>query len=298
MHFSFLEDIETLINPQKIVQIKEIASEMKRRLERDGKEAEIKANRSFVIVQFQKCVEENKAKLIDCFLKNVIYKRNEEIKAELQSIKDKMDRKYRLIVEINGQDPKLIQDFLVTYVRGMSRFKELGDAVRNQTGMAATDLVVKKYLHGVEEIFESVKRCVKAKFDEASQAEKTSECAKNSGVLSVERALSKKESTSRIEEYDSPLSDEDEEDCKIIKVVSKKTPSRWTEKKTLRGQEKGPPTQKKIKYNTAQKALVSKTAEESKLNSRVGEMDTEHKKSGRLSPLKCIWLIYFIIAND
>ncbi len=61
MHFSFLKDIETLINPQKIIQIKEIASEMKRRLERDAKEAEIKANPTSVIVKFKKCVQENKA---------------------------------------------------------------------------------------------------------------------------------------------------------------------------------------------------------------------------------------------
>lgn len=290
MHFSFLEDIETLINPQKIIQIKEIASEMKRRLERDAKEAAIIANPSSMLVQFQKCVEENKAKLMDCFLKNVITQKNEEVKAELKSIKDKLDRKYRLIVETNGQDSKIMQDFLLTYVRGMTRFKELADAIK--TGTVGTDVIAKKYLQGVEEIFESVRRFTKVKFEEVSSVGKTPESQKKPRSLASE-IESKKESTCRIEEY---YSDEDDEDCKIIGVTPpKKAGNKWTRRENLLLRDKEPPRQKKVKYNATQKPLVS---EESKMSSRSGEMDVEYKISGKSCVSGCDCLIHFLNGGE
>ena len=282
MHFNFLEDIETLLNPQKIVQIKEITMEIKRRLERDAEEADIKANPSSITTQFQKCVEANKAKLIACFQQNIIAKKNEEIKGELKSIIDKLNRKYQLIVETNGEDSKLIQDFLLAYVKGMSRFKELSDAIKNKTEMAGTELVAKRYLQGVEEIFQSVKRYTIAKLEEVSRSGKAADSFKKLESSTIKSLESKKESTSRLE-VDSESSDEDD-GCKISRFSSKSPTNIWREQsEKFRYSEKEPLLIKKIKYSEGQMVFKPSLLEETKMDLNGGVMDIEEKISGKLS---------------
>ena len=280
MHFNLFEDIELLLNPKKIIQIKEIANAMKQRLEIDTNEAETKANPRSMIAQFEKCIELNKAKLVDCFLRNVITRKNEEIKGELKSFNDKLNRKYKLIVETNGQDEKIVQDFLLTYVRATARFKEIGKNIDNQSDAFGTEAIAKKYLQGVEELFESVKRYTVVKLEEASKTAKVQESANKAGNSFAESVEQKKESAHRAEE--SNMSSSDEEDCKIIGAVSRSS-NKWRQSEKAYSDVKEPQLHKKIKYNTAKKSLGTDQLEESKINSNFGDKGTiECKTSGKL----------------
>ena len=114
-----------------------------------------------------------------------IIKRKEELKGELKTINDKIDRKFQLVVETKGGDFKLIQDFLKAYVAGMTRFNELSELIRNQSLIAGTAAISKKYLKGIQERFEGVKKYIKDEFQENAGLPKSSETVKKFGLQSL-----------------------------------------------------------------------------------------------------------------
>ena len=247
VHFSFFEDAESLVSPNSIKQIRDIAAEMKRRLSSETQETPHTRTLESVFDQFERSLEENKAKLVDCLINNVILKHNEDLKAQLKSLTDKIERKYQLILETRGEDSKTIREFLNTYVRACSFVSELSEAMRNRSGKHSVYPQVQHFMQEVEDIFHNVRNVAKLRLEEffTSKSQKLEVMSKGSSCREV------KDEPTQGQSRDS--------DCEIIMTTpaTRKKNSRSNyNKHSPTTQECDPPLTKKVKYNRLQAPLV------------------------------------------
>ena len=274
MHFSFLEDIETLVNPQKISQVKEMAQILKERLEQYVNEDGASANSSSTIAQFRNCIEENKARLKQCLINSIISKKDDGLKLELKMISDRICRKFVLLAEMKGEDPYLIKDYLLTYAHGMARLSEITEMIRGQSAIAKTTANAKNYLRGVEEILESVRRYTRPIIGELPLP-KLNSSRRRSGLRMAGGGIdTKEEDMSRMEDS-SNLAD-NEYNCKLSDSTPRRSMSRKVRRNFLTSG-KEPKLYKKLKYNPDRKPSLTRL---SKISASRRELDFTCKISG------------------
>lgn len=293
-----LEDVESLVAQRTIKQIKDVADKMRRRLASDQGGSEPTTSLDSMFERFTKCIEDKKAELAKCFIEDIIVKRNEDLKSQLNSLVNKIDRKYRLIVETRGEDLRIVKDFLATYVNSLSFFNKIAESIRECKGKYSAYPHANSFMLEVETIFDCLKKSLNAKVEGLLQS-RPSKNVQDGVDNTIEDArvnelkLEGNEPTQYNTNTSSKFNEEDDdEDCKIIPSMpaSKNKNNRDERRESTKSFDRltsgiEPQIDKRIKLNKTISPVVYQPQQEMDIETNRSEMFSERddKLSGILS---------------
>ena len=155
-HFSFVEDIESTLQPSSIKKLSDLSLEITRRIAKQSVTKERDRLLSCVVHQFDKLFEESKDRLIECLIKTAASLKNKEIESKLTANTDNVTRRYNLLIETRGDDLNFLEEYLTAYTESMALHSEIGASFQTAGSTYSTHPEIKRFLEGLQQVAKSM----------------------------------------------------------------------------------------------------------------------------------------------